>query len=65
MGAKLTARQRYALERAAKGGILGFGHSKITIWILQRNGLLSSEKDAAGYYNITEAGRRALTEEQR
>lgn len=61
---KLTKAQLKALKIArTSGGVIGFGNSEKTIKILCVAGLLSSDKDDLGYFNITPAGRAALAQE--
>jgi len=58
----LTKAQQKLLEAANRGGVLAFGMSRMTQEALQRRGLLTTERDSLGYYNITPAGRTALSE---
>lgn len=60
---KLTKAQLRALSKAEKsGGVVGFGQHAKTIQILRDAGLLTSNKDNWGYFNITPAGRAALAQ---
>lgn len=57
---KLTKAQRRLLIAANEGGVLAFGPTRQTQDILKRLGYLTPNRDATGYYNITDAGRAAL-----
>jgi hypothetical protein len=59
---KLTKAQRAALEAASRGGVLGYGIHKATVLNLRKRKLLSRDRDASGYYTLTDAGRSALSE---
>ncbi|GEM_PF-2162013 len=62
-GVKLTKAQVRALTAAKKsGGVVGFGQHARTIQILRDLGLLTANRDSCGYFNITPAGRLALSQ---